>query len=433
MNLLLACAAVSLVPAAALLASYPRRSWAAAAGVAAAAAAGTALALFAGPDARIAPWLCAGWGLLGSLYSLLLCRRSRREHAGRGEEFQRTKSRREGAAHELAQVKAAGLRTEREHKETLALYGMIKGFSEALSWEEMRPKLELAASQFLGVSDFALYVTGDKGSLQRLSARNLENSPGGSWATWERYVQEHGLSLSEAQLLEAPERALAVPIHDSNELVGYFYARLPRDQEPAMLMSKARTFAAETALAFRRVKLFQEMEQLSQVDGLTGVFRRGTFDEKIREETVRARTFKTTYSLLMLDIDHFKNLNDRYGHPFGDQVLRRIGEILKASVYETDFVARYGGEEFVVLMPRAEPEGVLRKAESIRRAIGGEKFALACETIPVTASIGVAQFPRDAATPEDLVAKADSALYLAKSQGRDRVVCYAAAKHPADQ
>jgi len=362
-----------------------------------------------------------------------LCRRSRAEQAARAEELEGTRRRREAAASELAKVKAAGLRTEREHKETLALYGMIKGFSEALSWEEMRPKLELAASQFLGVSDFALYVTGDQGVFQRLSARNLENSPGGSWATWERYVQEHRLALSEAHLLEAPERALAMPIEDSGELVGYFYARLPQDQEPAALQARARTFAAETSLAFRRVKLFQEMEQLSQVDGLTGVFRRGTFDEKLREETVRARTFKTTYGLLMLDIDHFKSCNDRYGHPFGDQVLRRIGEILRASVYETDFVARYGGEEFVVLMPRAEPEGVLRKAEAIRRAIASEKFVLAFETIPVTASIGIAHFPGDAATPEDLVAKADSALYLAKSQGRDRVVRYSALKHPADQ
>jgi diguanylate cyclase (GGDEF)-like protein len=425
----LACAAVALIPAAGLLASYPRRAWAAGAALAASAAAGAALAVRGGG----AEWLCAGWAVLGSLYALLLCRRSRAEQAARAEEYARTKERREAVSAELAQVKAAGQRTEREHKETLALYGMIKGFSEALSWEEMRPKLELAAGQFLGVADFALYAAGDRGTLQRLSVRNLDNSPGGSWATWERYLQEHGLKLSEAHLLESPERALAVPIHDSDELVGYFYARLPADQDPGTLMSKARTFAAETALAFRRVKLFQEMEQLSQIDGLTGVFRRGTFDEKVREEAVRARTFKTTFSLLMLDIDHFKSLNDRYGHPFGDSVLRRIGEILKASVYETDFVARYGGEEFVVLMPRAEPEGALRKAQSIRQAIAAERFALATETIPVTASIGVAHFPRDAATTEDLVAKADSALYQAKSQGRDRVVCYADARRPAGQ
>lgn len=420
----LSCAAVTLVPAFGLLFSYPRRSGVAAAAVVGSVLAGAALVWAAGLGHAATAGVCAGWSFLGSLYVLLLCRRSRTEHAAYKDDLEQTRQRRSAIAKELVQVKAAGLRTEREHKETMALYGMIKSFSEALSWEEMRPKLELAASQFLGVSDFALYVNAGPGGFQRLSARNLDNSPGGSWTTWERYVQEHAIALPEAHILDSPERALAVPIHDAAELVGYFYARLPKDEEPAALLAKARIFAAETSLAFRRVKLFQEMEQLSQVDGLTGVFRRGTFDEKIREETVRARTFKTTYGLLMLDIDHFKGLNDRYGHPFGDQVLRRIGELLRSSVYETDFVARYGGEEFVVLMPRADPQGVLRKAESIRRAIAAERFALAFETITVTVSIGIAHFPHDAAVPEEVVAKADSALYQAKSQGRDRVVAY---------
>jgi diguanylate cyclase (GGDEF)-like protein len=428
----LACALVSLVPAAGLLASYPRRLWVAGAAVAGAAAAGAALIVWAGPSHETASRAGASWSLLGSLYAFLLCRRSRAENAAQNEELAKTRRRREEVAGELAEVKIAGVKTEREHKETLALYGMIKGFSESLSWEEMRPKLELAVAQFLGVTDFALYVSAEPGGFHCLSSRKLENSPGGSWSTWERFISEHGLTLDELHLLDSPERALALPIHDAADLVGYFYARLPQDQDPAALAAKARTFASETSLAFRRVKLFQEMEQLSQVDGLTGVYRRGAFDEKLREEAVRARTFKTTFGLLILDIDHFKSLNDRYGHPFGDQVLRRIGEILKASVYETDFVARYGGEEFVVIMPRAEPQGVLRKAEAIRQTIAAEKFTLAFETIVVTASLGVAHFPSDAATPEELVADADSAMYQAKSQGRDRVVCYAAARHPAD-
>jgi diguanylate cyclase (GGDEF)-like protein len=129
---------------------------------------------------------------------------------------------------------------------------------------------------------------------------------------------------------------------------------------------------------------------------------------------------------MLLDIDYFKRLNDRYGHPFGDQVLRRVGELLNASVYDTDFVARYGGEEFVILLPRAEPEGAMRKAEAIRLALENERFQLAMETIRVTVSIGVAHFPRDAKTPEELVAQADAALYQAKSQGRNRVIDCAA-------
>jgi len=142
----------------------------------------------------------------------------------------------------------------------------------------------------------------------------------------------------------------------------------------------------------------------------------------LREETVRARTFKTTFGLMLLDIDHFKQLNDRYGHPFGDAVLKRVGEVLNESVYETDFVARYGGEEFVVLLPRADPAGVLRKAEVIRQAIEAQVFTLALETIRVTASIGIAHFPRDAQSPEELIAQADAAMYAAKAQGRNCVV-----------
>ena len=215
---------------------------------------------------------------------------------------------------------------------------------------------------------------------------------------------------------------MALPVFEEQKLMGYFYARVPQGADSEALLSKAQTFVEEIAFAFRRIQLFQEVERLSQIDGLTGVYRRGTFDERLSDEVTRAKTFKTTFGLMLLDIDHFKSLNDRYGHPFGDQVLKRMGELLNASVYETDFVARYGGEEFVVLLPRADPEGALRKAEIIRRAVEAEKFPLAFETIHVTVSIGIAHFPRDAGGPEELVSRADSAMYQAKSQGRNRVV-----------
>jgi len=125
---------------------------------------------------------------------------------------------------------------------------------------------------------------------------------------------------------------------------------------------------------------------------------------------------------MLLDIDHFKHLNDTYGHIFGDVVLKRLGEILKSSVYETDFVARYGGEEFAILLPRAEPEGVRRKAEAIRDRVASETFTQAMETVRITVSIGIAHYPRDGAGPEEIVRMADQALYAAKLRGRNRVV-----------
>ncbi|MCK5584216.1 MAG: GGDEF domain-containing protein, partial [Elusimicrobiales bacterium] len=118
----------------------------------------------------------------------------------------------------------------------------------------------------------------------------------------------------------------------------------------------------------------------------------------------------------------FKNLNDKYGHQFGDFVLKRIGDILKSSVYETDFIGRYGGEEFGIVLPRADFEGVLRKAESIRAAIEKEVFQQGLESVRITVSIGIAHFPRDGFSSKDVIRKADKALYSAKDSGRNTVV-----------
>ncbi|MDO8757631.1 MAG: GGDEF domain-containing protein, partial [Elusimicrobiota bacterium] len=270
----------------------------------------------------------------------------------------------------------------------------------------------------------ALYVAGLRGEseIRPLALRGLRVSPGASWATLERLLQEQGSGPSVPRFFDKPERAVGVPIREGNEILGYLYARVPEGSSSEAWLAKTQSFVSELGVAFRRVKLFQEVERLSEIDGLTGVRRRGAFDKKINEELVRAKTFKTTFGLMLLDIDHFKSLNDRFGHPFGDQVLKRLGSVLNSLVYDTDFVARYGGEEFAIVLPRAEPAGALRKAEAIRAAIEAELFSVGFEELRVTVSIGVSHFPRDASTPEELVARADAALYAAKSAGRNRVV-----------
>jgi len=168
--------------------------------------------------------------------------------------------------------------------------------------------------------------------------------------------------------------------------------------------------------------LFRRVEWLSLTDGLTGLWRRSALDEKVREELRRAAAFKTSMGFMIADIDHFKHLNDTYGHQFGDAVLRRVAELLRSGVYETDFVGRYGGEEFGIVLPRADSAGVLRKAETIRARIEAEPFAQGLERVRLTVSIGIAHFPRDGRTPEDIIARADAALYAAKEGGRNRVL-----------
>ena len=163
------------------------------------------------------------------------------------------------------------------------------------------------------------------------------------------------------------------------------------------------------------------LEELAIRDGLTGLANRREFDRRLKEELERSRRYSHPFSLLMLDLDHFKGVNDSYGHPAGDEVLRALAARIREQVRPVDQVARYGGEEFAVIQPETGGAGALALAERLRAAIAAVPFALdAGRSIDLTASIGVACFPRDSETEHDLVAAADHALYGAKQSGRNR-------------
>jgi diguanylate cyclase (GGDEF)-like protein len=425
MNPAIAAVCAALLPGVIVWACYPRRAWIAAAGAGVSLAAGAVLAALAPDGLRPAAGLSAAGATIGAALAWALCRRREIDHAAAVARFEEVRARRAAIAKQLTVLKARGLSAEREHKETMAVYGMVKGLAESLSWEDARPRIQAAIEQYFGTgAEYALYVSGLRGDadVRPLAQRGLRASPGAAWTTLERVLQEQGGTPQTPRILERPERAVGMPIREGQELLGYLYARVPEGTAPQAWLAKTQAFASELIVAFKRVKLFQEVERLSEIDGLTGVRRRGAFDKRLAEEVVRGRTFKTTFGLMLLDIDHFKSLNDRYGHPFGDQVLKRVGAVLNASVYETDYVARYGGEEFTILLPRAESAGAQRRAEAIRAAIEAESFTIGFETVKVTVSIGLAHFPRDASSPEDVVARADAAMYAAKSGGRNRVV-----------
>ncbi|MBI4424675.1 MAG: GGDEF domain-containing protein [Elusimicrobia bacterium] len=415
-------AVVASLPALAFWASWPRRVWAAWAVAAASSAVWLAGFTVVAPGQRRV-WVGIGaWTLFAAAYAAYVVSRNGAEYDRLEAALEQTRKRRDALREEVDRAKALGSKTEAESREVLALYGLVKGLSEALTWEEIRPRLETAVQQFLGLEEFALYVSDlrAQSALHPLVSRRLGASVGAAWETLNRYLQERRVPLTTPHVMESPDRAVLAPIREGAELMGYFFARVPGGADAEALLKKAVAFADETAFAFRRLKLFQEVERLSQTDGLTGVARRGVLDQRLRDEAVRAKTFKTSFCLMLLDIDHFKRLNDTYGHQFGDQVLRRIGEILRFSVYETDFVARYGGEEFAILLPRAEPAGVLRKAEAVRANVEKEEFALGLDSVHVTLSIGIAHFPRDGATPEEVLHQADQALYHSKESGRNR-------------
>ena len=166
----------------------------------------------------------------------------------------------------------------------------------------------------------------------------------------------------------------------------------------------------------------QELETLAERDTLTGLYNRRKFMALAAQELGRAARVPSDICVLMVDLDFFKQVNDQYGHPIGDQVLQQVAVRLLAGVRSTDTVARMGGEEFIVLMPNTQRAGALALAEKLRTALRGRPLQLAERAVPITASFGVTGLgPQQRATIEALYAAADQALYVAKKQGRDRV------------
>ncbi len=169
------------------------------------------------------------------------------------------------------------------------------------------------------------------------------------------------------------------------------------------------------------VRLLQQKEECAYRDELTGLFNRRSFNQEVPREMERFRRFGQPFSLLMLDLDHFKIFNDRHGHSAGDQALRDVSRIMQEKARLYDRVVRYGGEEFAVILPQTSAEEALFMAERIREAMAEHHVLYAGEDLgAITISIGVAAFPQDALSMSDLVRNADKALYLAK-QERNRV------------
>ncbi len=196
-----------------------------------------------------------------------------------------------------------------------------------------------------------------------------------------------------------------------------------------------------------RIKQLQEklreaqrkLEEQSITDGLTGLKNRRFFDERLQEEFKRAQRYGDTLSLIMIDLDHFKEVNDRHGHPAGDVVLREAAALIRASIRDPDICARYGGEEFAVILPKTHMAGALAVAERIWRELGNKEYAVAVNGAPaprrihVTACIGIAFYPsKDISSGDLLVRYADQALYNAKRGGRNSICLYQAQAYRYD-
>jgi diguanylate cyclase (GGDEF)-like protein len=195
-----------------------------------------------------------------------------------------------------------------------------------------------------------------------------------------------------------------------------------RDPLTAYQIELVKLFANQLAVALSRALLHERLRLLATTDGLTGLFNHRHFQERLAEEFKRLGRYPRPLSLLLADIDYFKKVNDAYGHPAGDAVLRKTAAILRRIVRETDIPARYGGEEFAALLIDTDKAGALRVAERLRKAVAESAFEVDHQrALKVTVSIGVASCPDGASGRKELVELADKALYRAKHGGRNRV------------
>jgi len=183
----------------------------------------------------------------------------------------------------------------------------------------------------------------------------------------------------------------------------------------------ARTMANEAAMALENARLYEEARNLADRDPLTGFYNHRFLHERLGEEVVRSQRGRRPVSLLMLDLDDFKLVNDTFGHLFGDRVLTWAAEVIRSTLRASDIPARYGGDEFAVILPETDETDARRAAERILDAFAGRPFVDEQRgAVPLAASVGIATFPGDGRTATDLISRADAALYgVKRAGGRD--------------
>jgi diguanylate cyclase (GGDEF)-like protein len=314
------------------------------------------------------------------------------------------------------------------------LYHVSRSLNATLELPELLGRISSLVTERLRIDYFSVLLMGAEGRLEEAAsvppratgtrgAFRLGEGAAGRAAESRMPIYLPDLSVAQdaKPLGPATGSLLSLPVVHQGRLLGVL--NLQRSGTEAFAAEEVELLAAvadQAAMAIQNARLHAETVALSITDALTGLANRRHLFRELEQEVARSARFRTQLSLVMMDLDHFKEHNDVAGHIAGDAVLRQVADILRGQVRRVDVVARYGGEEFCLMLPQVSKADALEVAEKLRRSIAEQSFGT---TKPggVTASAGVAHLPTDASTLEGLLEAADAALYASKRRGRNRI------------
>lgn len=385
------------------------------------------------------PWvLWAAGATCGGVASFLALSMVREAEEAVEREREQIKGLRQKYADLLHRQRIIASEFERERM----LVEVFRELASTASPEELLDRLLERVMSLLGARAGYIMMPGEGGTLKVEASKGEPATPAGSVRVGETLAGKAALlkvpvavDLKGREVrLEGPPKdslfraaAVGVPLVAGEKVAGVMVIE-DRNGEgfDRVDLGLLELIAAHAAIAVERAGLYKRVEEMAVTDQLTGLANRRYLERRLEEEMERARRYGTSLSVIMLDIDHFKRINDTFGHLAGDAVLREVAQILRNGVRRTDVVARYGGEEFCIVSPDCRLPEAVALAERLRGKVEGHPFRVPGldQPLKVTVSAGVAEFPGDARSKPELLDCADSALYEAKRRGRNCVVSY---------
>ena len=335
--------------------------------------------------------------------------------------------------------------TQYEREQSAAFYEVANEVSSALKIEQVLRVILTASSAVVHYDAAALTLVSeddpessviqdvfnlDEGKYKGQSFKHSEGLIG--WVTQiKTYLSQPDFSAVQRPIFSAKisvkgiESLLCLPLVMKDQAIGalsFFWASPNAFSDSDRKVLEVLTLQA--AVSLENARIYEKMEKMAITDGLTGLHNHRYFQEWLVSEIVRTERMPIKLSMILLDIDYFKKINDTYGHPVGDLVLKHLSNILRSSIRHVDLAARYGGEEFALVLLESDKKGAMKFAERLRKEIQNTKIKYPDGHLSITVSLGISTFPDMAFDKQSLIDQADTALYHSKRNGRNRATYF---------